>query len=79
MWWLCCPGGADLPNVCKAATGLPSREPVWHSPEKQSEAKDPSVPRGGFSRSQSSAREKSLVPQHSLSLLPCSEQQKSWL
>lgn len=43
---------------------------------KSSEAKEPSVPCGGFSMSQRSPRGKSLLPQHSLSLLPCSEQQK---
>lgn len=79
LWWLCCPEGAGLPHICKTTTGLSSCKLVWLSPEKQSGAKDLSVPCGGFSRSQSSGQEKSLLSQHSLSLLPCSEQQKSWL
>lgn len=37
--WLCCPGGADLPNAFKTSTGLSSCELVWLSLEKQSEAK----------------------------------------
>jgi len=56
LWWLCCPGGADLMKVCKTTTGLSSCKLVWLCSEEQSEAKELRVPCSGFSRSPRLAR-----------------------